>query len=150
MIFSSNSNTSFLTLHVTAKRRPRRLGLATFFGKIIQLLKVSRHNRGGLALVLYQFFLNFKVHFMKILQRQHLRNLQIMMHSFNIFLQKINVKPSLQKPNSVGALQRITFILILWLNPTTSIRSYWLVSFVGHYVLPFDGVPKEMNPVKNV
>ena len=73
-----------------------------------------------------------------------------MMHSFNIFLQKINVKPSLQKPNSVGALQRITFILILWLNPTTYMRSYWLVSFAGHYVLPFDGVPKEMNSVKNV
>ena len=73
-----------------------------------------------------------------------------MMHSFNIFLQKINVKPSLQKPNSVGALQRITFIITLWLNPTTYMRSYWLVSFVGHYVLPFDGVPKEMNSVKNV
>ena len=88
MIFSSNSNTSFLTLHVTAKRRPRRLGLAKFFGKIIRLLKVSHHNRGGLALVLYQFFLHFKIHFMKILQRQHLRNLQIMMHSFNIFCKK--------------------------------------------------------------
>ena len=58
---------------------------------------------------------------------------------------KINVKPSLQKPNSEGALQRITFTLLLWLNPTTYMRSYWLVSFAGHYVLPFDGVTKEMN-----
>ena len=149
MIFSSNSNTSFLTLHVTAKRRPRRLGLATFFGKIIRLLKVSRHNRGGLALVLYQFFLNFKVHFMKILQRQHLRNLQIMMHSFNIFLQKINVKPSLQKPNSVGALQRITFILILKLSHIIYMKSYQVVSFAGHYVLLVNHMIKQLNLVQD-
>ena len=72
------------------------------------------------------------------------------MYSFNIFLQKINVKPSVQKPNSVGALQRITFILISWLNPTTYMKSYWLVLFACHYVLPFDGVTKEMNSVKDV
>ena len=73
-----------------------------------------------------------------------------MMYSFNIFLQKINVKPSVQKPNSVGALRRITFILISWLNPTTYMKSYWLVLFACHYVLPFDGVTKEMNSVKDV
>jgi len=36
----------------------------------------------------------------------------ILMNLYEIFLQKINVKPSLQKPNSVGALRRITFIPI--------------------------------------
>ena len=73
----------------------------------------------------------------------------ILMNLYEIFLQKINVKPSLQKPNSVGALRRITFIPTLSLNPTTYMKSYWLLSFVGHYVLIFHHMIKEINFVKD-
>ena len=65
------------------------------------------------------------------------------------FLQKINVMPSLHKPNSVGALQRMAFILILKLNHITYMKSYWLVSFASHYVLPVNHMIKELNLVKD-
>ena len=71
------------------------------------------------------------------------------MHLYKVFLQKINVKPSLQKPNYVGALQRIIFILTLKLNPNTYMKLYWLVSFTVMLSLPFNHMIKEINFVKD-
>ena len=73
----------------------------------------------------------------------------IRMHLSKVFLQKINVKPSLQKPNSVGALQRITFILILKLSHIIYMKSYQVVSFAGHYVLLVNHMIKQLNLVQD-